>query len=228
MMLLAETNFTDIIKNSVLNSDKFGRISTVDIIIGLVISYLVGMFIYFVYKKSFKGVVYSFTFNYSLVLMTMITTLVVMTISSNIVLSLGMVGALSIVRFRTAVKDPLDIVFMFWAITMGITIGAGIYPLSFMGSVVIGMAILSMNLYRNKDKTFILIVNYEEKAYSGIKSVLSRFPYSVKSKSIKNGKIELTVEVKLKTSNTTFVEEISDVEGVSEAILVNYNGEYAQ
>ena len=227
-MLLSETNFTDIIKNSVLNSDTFGRMSTVDIIIGLVISYLIGMFIYFVYKSSFKGVVYSFTFNYSLVLMTMITALVVMTISSNIVLSLGMVGALSIVRFRTAVKDPLDIVFMFWAITMGITIGAGIYPLSFIGSIVIGMAILSMNLYRNKDMTFILIVNYEEKAYPEIKSVLSRFSYSVKSKSIKNGKIELTVEIKLKTSNTTFVEEISDVEGVSEAILVNYNGEYAQ
>ena len=221
-------NFTDILKNSVINSDSFGNISTVDIVIGLVISYFIGMFIYYVYKYTFKGVVYSFTFNYSLVLMTMITTLVVMTISSNIVLSLGMVGALSIVRFRTAVKDPLDIVFMFWAITTGITIGAGIYTLSFIGAILIGVAILSMNLYHNKFKTFILIVNYEEEAYAGIKTVLNRFPYSVKSKSIKNGKIELTAELKLKTSNTTFVEEISSIEGVSDAVLVNYNGEYAQ
>lgn len=221
-------NFTDVLKNSVINSDSFGSISTVDIVIGLVISYLIGMFIYYVYKYTFKGVVYSFTFNYSLVLMTMITTLVVMTISSNIVLSLGMVGALSIVRFRTAVKDPLDIVFMFWAITTGITIGAGIYTLSFIGAILIGVAILSMNLYRNKFKAFILIVNYEEEAYAGIKTVLNRFPYSVKSKSIKNGKIELTAELKLKTSNTTFVEEISSIEGVSDAVLVNYNGEYAQ
>lgn len=227
-IMLGTVNFGDIIKNSVLNSDTFGRISTIDIVIGLVFSYFVGMFIYFVYKNSFKGVVYSFTFNYSLVLMTMITTLVVMTISSNIVLSLGMVGALSIVRFRTAVKDPLDIVFMFWAITMGITIGAGIYPLSLIGALVIGVAILSMNLYRNKYKTFILIVNYNEEAYAGIKTVLNRFSYSVKSKAIKNGNIELTAEVKLKTSNTTFVEEIAEIKGVVEAVLVNYNGEYAQ
>lgn len=221
-------NFTDILKNSVINSESFGNISTIDIVVGLLISYFIGMFIYYVYKHSFKGVVYSFTFNYSLVLMTMITTLVVMTISSNIVLSLGMVGALSIVRFRTAVKDSIDIVFLFWAITTGITIGAGIYTLAFIGAIIIGVAMLSMNLYRNKYKTFILIVNYKEEAYAGIKKVLTRFPYSVKSKSIKNGKIELTAELKLKASNTTFVEEISSVEGVFEAVLVSYNGEYAQ
>lgn len=220
--------FSDVIKNSVLSNDTFGNISTTGIVIGLIISYLIGMFIYFVYKYSYKGVVYSFTFNYALVLMTMVTTLVVMTISSNIVLSLGMVGALSIVRFRTAVKDAMDIVFLFWAITSGITIGAGIYPLAIIGAVVIGAAILSMNLYRNKLKTFILIVNYEEEAYAGIKMVLNRFPYSIKSKAIRNGRIELTAELKLKASNTTFVEEISSVEGVIEAVLVNYNGEYAQ
>lgn len=226
--MIATLNFTDVIKNSVFQNPEFGRISTMDIIIGLVISYILGMFIYFIYKKSFKGVVYSFTFNYSLVLMTMITALVIMTISSNVVLSLGMVGALSIVRFRTAIKDPLDIVFMFWAISTGITVGAGIYPLSLIGSLVIGFAILTMNFYRSKYNTFILIVNYEEKAYLEIKTVLNRFSYSIKSKSVKNGKIEMTVEVKLKSVNTTFVEEISDIQGVSEAVLVNYNGEYAQ
>ncbi len=221
-------NFTDIIKNSVINSGNFGNISAFDIFLGLLISYFLGMFIFYVYKYSFRGVVYSFSFNYSLVMMTMITTLVVMTISSNIVLSLGMVGALSIVRFRSAIKDAMDIVFLFWAITTGITIGAGIYALSFIGSIVIGVAMLSMNLHYNKYKTFILIVNYQEDAFIEIKTVLNRFPYAIKSKSIKNGTIELTVELKLKTSNTTFVEEISSVPGVSDAVLVNYNGEYAQ
>lgn len=221
-------NFTDIIKNSFLNGNNFGKMSITDICIGLLISYLIGMFIFYIYRKTFTGVVYSFSFNFSLTLMTMITTLVIMTISSNIVLSLGMVGALSIVRFRTALKDPLDIIFMFWAITAGITIGAGIYELSFIGSLVVGFAILNMNLFNNQKKTYILIVNYEDDAYPDIKIILNRFKHSIKSKSIKNQKVELTVELKLSASNTSFLEEISAIEGVKEAILVNYNGEYAQ
>ncbi len=227
-MLLANVAFTDVIKKSILNNDVFGNLSLTDIIIGLAISYIIGMFIFLVYKITYRSVVYSFSFNYSLVLMTMITTLVVMTISSNIMLSLGMVGALSIVRFRTAVKDPLDIVFMFWAITMGITIGAGIYPLSIIGALVIGIAIILMSLHRNKYMTYILIVNYQENVYSEIKEVLARFDYAIKSKSIKNGMSELTAEMRLKTVNTTFIEEISHINGVNDVVLVNYNGEYAR
>ncbi len=227
-LCLATVKFTDVIKKSVLNNDSFGKLSLVDIIIGLAISYLVGMFIFFVYKITYKGVVYSFSYNYSLVLMTMITTLVVMTISSNIVLSLGMVGALSIVRFRTAVKDPLDIVFMFWSITMGITIGAGIYQLSFIGAIVIGVAVIMMSFHRNKYRTYILIVNYREDAYPMIKSIVNRFSYSIKSKAIKNSNIEMTAEIRLKTTNTTFIEEIAAIPGVIDAVLVNYNGNYAK
>lgn len=221
-------NFTDIIKNSILKSDTFGNLTTIDIFIGLLIAYAIGMFIFFIYKRSFRGVVYSFTYNFSLVLMTMVTCLVIMTISSNIVLSLGMVGALSIVRFRTAVKDPLDIVYMFWAITAGITVGAGLYQLAVIGALIVGLTILSMNAFKTTKNTYILIVNYNEDVYPAIKTIINRFDYNVKSKAIKNQRVELTVEMKLDIENTTFVEEIAKIEGVIDAVLVNYNGEYAQ
>ncbi len=221
-------NFTDVIKNSILKSDTFGNLTTIDIFIGLLIAYMIGMFIFFIYKKTFRGVVYSFSYNFSLVLMTMVTSLVIMTISSNIVLSLGMVGALSIVRFRTAVKDPLDIVYMFWAITAGITVGAGLYQLAVIGALLVGLTILTMNIFKSSKNTYILIVNYSEDVYPEIKTVLNRFDYIVKSKAIKNKRVELTVELKLDVENTTFVEEIAKIEGVVDAVLVNYNGEYAQ
>lgn len=221
-------NFTDVIKNSILKSDTFGNLTTIDIFIGLLIAYMIGMFIFFIYKKTFRGVVYSFSYNFSLVLMTMVTSLVIMTISSNIVLSLGMVGALSIVRFRTAVKDPLDIVYMFWAITAGITVGAGLYQLAVIGALLVGLTILTMNVFKSSKNTYILIVNYSEDVYPEIKTVLNRFDYIVKSKAIKNKRVELTVELKLDVENTTFVEEIAKIEGVVDAVLVNYNGEYAQ
>lgn len=133
-----QLNFQNIIKKSVLGLDSFTSVSYIEIIFGLLCSFGIGMFIYWVYKRCFRGVVYSYNYNVSFVLMTMITTLIIMTISTNIVLSLGMVGALSIVRFRTAVKDPLDIVYMFWSIAAGIAIGAQMYPLAIMGSLAFG------------------------------------------------------------------------------------------
>lgn len=221
-------NFTDIIKNSVLNANTFGNISIIGVIIGLIMAYVVGMLIFLVYRKAYRGVVYSFTFNYALVLMTMITALIIMTISSNIVLSLGMVGALSIVRFRTAIKDPMDIVYMFWAISAGIATGAGIYPIAIIGSIMISLAILSMDWFKSKQQAYILVINHSEEAHEGIKAILNRFDYQIKSKAIKNGQIELTIEMKLPTENTTFVSDISALAGVRDAILVQYNTDYAQ
>lgn len=221
-------NFTDIIKNSVLNSNVFGSISVIGVLIGLTMAYLLGMLIFFVYKKSYRGVVYSFSFNYSLVLMTMITALIIMTISSNIVLSLGMVGALSIVRFRTAIKDPMDIVYLFWAISVGISTGAGIYPIALIGSLMISLAILTMDRFKKGKQSYILVVNHNEAAHEGIKAILDRFDYVIKSKAVKNGQIEITIELKLLSENTTFVSEISALEGVRDAILVQYNADYAQ
>ncbi len=150
-------NFDDIIKKSVITLENFRLISYFDMVIGLAIAFIIGMFIYWIYRKSFRGVVYSYNYNVSFVLMTMITALIIMTISTNIVLSLGMVGALSIVRFRTAVKDPLDIVYMFWSISVGIAIGAKIYPLAIFGSIIIGIVILWLSkhpqgLYQQKTR----------------------------------------------------------------------------
>lgn len=221
-------NFTDIIKNSILNANVFGSISVAGVITGLAMAYVIGMMIFFVYRKTYRGVVYSFTFNYALVLMTMITALIIMTISSNIVLSLGMVGALSIVRFRTAIKDPMDIVYMFWAIAAGIATGAGIYPIAIIGTLMIAFAIVTMNWFKGKQQTYILVINHNEEAHEHVKAILNRFEYKIKSKAVKNGQIELTVEMQLPTENTTFVSELSGVSGVRDAILVQYNSDYAQ
>lgn len=220
-------NFNDIIKKSFLNMDSFNSVTILEIFFGTFASFLVGLFIYYVYKKSFRSVVYSHNFNVTLVLMTMITSLVIMTISTNIVLSLGMVGALSIVRFRTAIKDPLDIVFLFWAIASGIAIGAGIYPVAMIGSIFVALAVLFLSKNKWKDTTYLLIIHYDETANDQVKAHLVRLKYELKSKVVRNNITELTVKIKLKVDNTAFVHKISSVEGVKDVSLVQYSGDYA-
>ncbi|WP_438446940.1 DUF4956 domain-containing protein [Gorillibacterium sp. sgz5001074] len=219
--------FKDIFKKSVLKLESFANISYIDVAIGLLISLLIGLFIFYIYKKTFRGVVYSYNFNTTFVLMTMITALVIMTISTNVVLSLGMVGALSIVRFRTAIKDPLDVVFMFWSIAAGIATGAGVYPISIVGSLLIGATLLILSRRKVKDSAYLLIVHYHDSATDGVKYQLNKLVHKLKSKTVRKDQIELTVEVKLKNDNTAFVSEISALEGVRDAVLVSYNGDYA-
>ncbi|WP_102275142.1 DUF4956 domain-containing protein [Cytobacillus massiliigabonensis] len=220
-------NFDDIVKKSILNSDTFTSVSILEIFFGTLASFIVGLFIYYVYKKTFRSVVYSHNFNVTLVLMTMITSLVIMTISTNIVLSLGMVGALSIVRFRTALKDPLDIVFLFWAITAGIAIGANVYPVAIFGSVFIAIAVYILSKKKWKDETYLLVIHYDEKAYEEIKVHLVKFNYDLKSKIVRNNWTELTLKIKLKVDNTAFVHKLSNLEGVKDVSLVQYSGDYA-
>jgi len=220
-------SFQDIIKKSVLKMDQFASISVIDTIIGLILSGVIGLFIYFIYKRSFRGVVYSHTFNITLVAMTMLTCLIIMTISTNIVLSLGMVGALSIVRFRTAIKDPLDIVFMFWAISVGIATGAGVYPVSVLGSLVVAATILLLSKRQLKDMAYLLIINYHDEASDTVKYQLNKLKCALKSKTVNKDMVEMIVEVKLKGDNTAFVNELSVIEGVKNVSLVSYNGDYA-
>lgn len=221
-------NFEDIIKKSVLKLDVFSQVSLIDVVIGLLLAGIIGLFIFYIYKKTFRGVVYSYTFNVTLVVMTMITCLIIMTISTNIVLSLGMVGALSIVRFRTAIKDPLDIVFMFWAISSGIATGAGMYPISVIGSVIIAGTILLLSKYKFSDSAYLLVVHYTgETAHDAVKVKLKRMNYVLKSKTVRKNMTELTVEINLKSDNTSFVHDISEIEGVHDVVLVSYNGDYA-
>ncbi len=222
-----QVNFNDIIKKDFLKLDLFGKLPIETIIIGLLMAFIIGMFIFFVYKKTFRGVIYSHNFNVTLVLMTMITTLIIMTISTNVVLSLGMVGALSIVRFRTAIKDPLDVIYMFWAISVGITTGAGIYLLSTLGSLLIGLVIFMMTRKKGKDFIFLLVIHYEEMATDSVKYQLGKLKHSLKSKIVRNNLTELTVELRIKGDNTAFVHQLSEVEGVQDVALIHYNGDYA-
>ncbi len=221
-------NFSDIFKSSFV--DKMTSISFLDMFIAMILSFAVGLFIMQVYKKTFKVVMYSSTFAMSLLALTLITTLIILGVTSNVVLSLGMVGALSIVRFRSAIKEPMDIAFLFWSISEGIVLGAGLIPLAILGAVFIGIVMVLFANKKTTDNPYILVVNCKNDiSENSVLNILSKNvnKYCVKSKTISpsNG-IEMTIEVKLKNITTSFVNEVSKIEGVSNAVLVSYNGDY--
>ncbi|NMA61405.1 MAG: DUF4956 domain-containing protein [Firmicutes bacterium] len=220
--------FNDIFKSSFL--EKVVGFSFVDALIALLSAFLVGLFIYLVYKKTFSGVMYSRPFNIALVALTMLTTFVILAVTSNVVLSLGMVGALSIVRFRTAIKDPLDLVFLFWAVGSGIVLGAGMIPLAVMGSVIIGLVLIGFVSKNVVDTPYLVIVNcLDDKAEMTILELLRNTfrKYRVKSKTVMSEKgMELIYEVRMKNGETKFINEISQISGVTSASLVSFNGEY--
>ena len=221
------TTFSDIFKKSFIN-DASMDLNFVNVIMSLLAAYVCGMIIYFVYKHFYKGVLYSHNFNILLVLVSMITAFIVLTISSNIVLSLGMVGALSIVRFRTAVKDPLDVGFLFFAISIGITCGASLYLMSFVCTILISLIYIFMVKVKTGVHVYLLIVKYEKTAGENVLKALSDMKYALKNKTVYGENIELTIEINLKTDDTDFVSELSRIEGVQSAALVNYTGDFAQ
>ena len=221
-------SFNDIIKNSVIQSSFLGNYSIQDIVSVILVTLAVSMFMFFIYKKTYSGNVYSHKFNVSLVIMALITSEIILTISSNLVLSLGMVGALSIVRFRTAVKEPLDIVFMFWAIAIGITTGARLFALSVLSSLLIGIVITILLKYKNTNNVYLLIIHHITKSSDTVLAQLSEINYKIKSKTVSRGLTELTVEVKLFGAGTKLVEQLSEIDGVSNVSLISYNGDFAQ
>lgn len=221
-------NFQDVVKQSILHLEAFRNVSYIDVLLGLAVSFGIGMFIYYIYRKTFRGVVYSYNYNVTFVLMSMITTLIIMTISTNIVLSLGMVGALSIVRFRTAVKDPLDIVYMFWAISVGIATGAKLYPVSLLGSLAVGAALLFLSRRKIREQPYLLIIRHTDESIGELRTRLRQMNYQVKSKTVRKNFTELTLEMRLRDDNTAFVNELSRIEGVQDVSLINYTGDYAQ
>ncbi len=220
-------NFNDIFKSSFL--ENITSVGILDMVLALVLAFCLGLFIFLVYKKTYTGVMYSAGFGVTLVAMTMITTLVILAVTSNVVLSLGMVGALSIVRFRTAIKEPLDIAFLFWSIAAGIVLAAGMIPLAVFGSVAIGIMLLVFVNKKSVTHPYILVLQCadyksETAAAAFVNGQVNRF--SVKSKSVQKGLIELNLEVRLKDDNTDFMNALSDMPGVRSAVLVSYNGEY--
>lgn len=219
--------FQDIFKSSFL--ENITSISILDMVISLVLSFGVGMFIFLIYKKTFAGVMYSSSFGVTLVALTMISTLVILAVTSNVVLSLGMVGALSIVRFRTAIKEPLDIAFLFWSIAVGIVLAAGMIPLAVFGSVIIGIVLLVFANKKSHTSPYIVVIrceNHESEmaAAAFLKKQVKRF--AVKSKTVQKGAIELNAEIRMKDENTDFINILSEMNGVSSAVLVSYNGDY--
>ncbi len=219
--------FSDVFKSSFLSN--INAFSTLDVLLALGLAFVIGLFIFLIYKKTYQGVMYSDSFGVSLIAMAMITSLVIIAVTSNVVLSLGMVGALSIVRFRTAIKEPMDIAFLFWAIAVGIVLGAGLLPLAIIGSIIIGIIIVVFSTRKIGDTPYILVVSCENEetesaAYELIKEDAKKS--LLKSKSVNKLGIELTYEVRIKDDNTGFVNKISAVDGVTNAVLVSYNGEY--
>lgn len=219
--------FHDIFKSSFLESVT--EFSAIDTVIGMLFAVIVGLFIFMVYKKTFSGVMYSTGFAMTLIGLSLVTTLVIMAVTSNVVLSLGMVGALSIVRFRAAIKEPMEIVYLFWAIAGGIVIGAGMIPLAVIGSVIIGVILILFANRKLHDNPYILILNCqdeeaEEAAMQLVKEAAGRMV--VKAKTVNTAGIELTVELRIKEASTSFVNRICEIKGISDASLVSYNGEY--
>lgn len=219
--------FNDIFKSGFLESVT--EFSIIDTVIGMVFALVIGLFLFVVYKKTFTGVMYSSGFALTLVGLTLVTTLVIMAVTSNVVLSLGMVGALSIVRFRAAIKEPMEIVYLFWAIAAGIVIGAGMIPLAVIGSAVIGLILVVFANRKSCENPYILILNCrdekaEEAAMKLTKQSVERL--SVKAKTIRAEGMELTVEIRMKDAEAFFVNRINELPGVCDVSLVSYNGEY--
>lgn len=223
--------FQDIIKKSVLEAGGFLQGVTTETLlqaIGYVLlSLLVGLLLYWIYRKTYAGVVYSHSFAVSLAGMTVLTCGIIVTIQSNVVLSLGMVGALSIVRYRTAIKDPTDLMFLFWAVAAGIAIGAGMFYISLVITLVMVVLILVLRRRHGKDEMYILLIHYTgDGVENDVRKALGTLSYSIKSKTMRKHDAEMAVEVRVKKHNTLFVEKIRELECVKDVTLVQYNGDY--
>lgn len=219
--------FSDIFKSSFL--ENVTSVSLTDMAIALALAFGLGLFIFLVYKKTYSGVLYSSSFGVTLVALAMITTVVMLAVTSNVVLSLGMVGALSIVRFRTAIKEPLDIAFLFWSIAVGIVLAAGMIPLAVFGSVIIGIILLVFVNKKSYIEPYIAVLRCndqqtEDKAMTFLRDHVARCV--VKSKTVQPGSVEINMDVRLKNDDTGFVNELALIPGVESAVLVSYNGDY--
>lgn len=219
--------FSEIFKNNFL--EQMSEFSLIDSMIALIAAFLLGLLIYTLYKRTFKGVMYSESFNLSLILLTLLTTFIILAVTSNVVLSLGMVGALSIVRFRTAIKDPLDLVYLFWAIGGGIVVGAGMIPLALMGSIFIALILWIKSTVSQKNQPYLVIIHSTiEKAEVKAQSILFSKSNKIrlKSKTINKQETEIIYEIQLNNQDNAFINEIAMIDGISNIQCVSYNGDF--
>ena len=221
-------NTSDPVATAFNISDLFsGTLNPLQVVITLLAALAIGAFLYFIYKKTFSGVVYSRSFNLSLIMLTMVSALVIMLISSNLTLSLGMVGALSIVRFRTAIKDPIDTVFLFWAVGEGLALGAGFMDVGIIGALVIGVVMVVVTTMKgNNTLPYLLILHFDDRASQQIKGLVRQLPKAhIKSKTVQRDSIELTIELRIRETETDFVDKFLRVPGVFDATLVAHQGD---
>lgn len=211
-----------------LTFDLAGALATLTpIILALLVSFFLGLLIYYVYKRSFRGVVYNESFALTLSVMTILTTMITLAISSNIALSLGMVGALSIVRYRTAIKDPMDILFLFWAVGTGITVGAKLHYLAFVGSIIVILLFLTLNRKVISNDVFILIIHYSgEDVSDELRRIMRSIRYQIKSKTVRKSDVELALEVIVRGDNIAFMDAIRNLPSVNDVALIQYTGQF--
>lgn len=196
-------------------------------IYSLILAFLLGLFIFYIYRRSFKGVVFNQGFSITLAAMTVLSAIITLAISSNIALSLGMVGALSIIRYRTAIKDPMDIMFLFWAVATGITIGAKMHYLALVGAAIIVLLFQILNKQNNKKKMYILLLHYSLKnTESELTRILRKHRYQIKSKTMRQDQIEMAIEMVVRNDNLAFMDIIKELPSVSDVTLVQYDGDY--
>ena len=209
------------------NAFSFGDLSVVRILLTLGLAFLIGMYIFAIYRKTFSGVMYSKNFGVSLVMLAMITSFIILPITSNLTLSLGMVGALSIVRFRTAVKDPIDTVYMFWSIAVGIALGAKFFLPAILASAVIGVLMLLLSGMRFRSTMpYLLVLRFNENATNNVYGLLKRLPESqLKSKTVGSAGVQMTLEIRLRESDLQVVERFLEIPGVYDASIISYGGD---
>ncbi len=220
----------DMIKKSVLESAMYNQSLTsgtyVTIVVDMIIALIIGYIIYRIYKRFFTGIVYSRTFAVTLIGMCALTCMVTLAISTNIVISLGMVGALSIVRYRTAIKEPLDIMYLFWAITEGITIGASMYILAAVGMLIMLVIIIGMSRMKEKNNAYVMVVHFNgDSVRESILNELRSYVHAVKSTIERDDSTELTVQIDMKKDDG-LTAKIKALKGVSDVTMVQYNGDY--
>lgn len=215
--------YIDIIRDSLIDNFN-GSISVIQIALALVVSFLIGVFIVYIYKKTYTGVIYSKSFSLCIILLSMITSIIICTINSNLALSLGMVGALSIVRFRTAIKEPVDTVFMFWAIAVGIMSGAGLYIIAIVASLLIGLLYFSMYVMGFKmNKQYLLIVKYDCNYDKEVSHQISKVKKSkLKSKSLSNDLIEATYEIE----DENIIDSFKDRDYIVSISVISYQNDF--
>lgn len=222
------TSFVDVLKKSFLENGQMADLSISSILMSLISAFICSMVIFYVYRKFYRGIVYNSSFNILLVLVSIVTSFIVMTISSNILLSLGMVGALSIVRFRTAVKDPLDVGFLFFAIAVGITSGAGLYIMSFIATLFISLIYILLVQVKTFTKVYLLIVKYENSVNEEVQKILKTLKAELKNKTSIKDTTELTMELRIKSDNTAYMSQLTSINGVKSAVLVEYTGDFGE